>query len=527
MAKILVSDKLSGKGVDILRAAEDIDVEVKTGLSPEELLKVIPSYDGLIIRSSTKASAEVIRAAENLRIIGRAGIGVDNVDVEEASARGIVVMNTPGGNTVTTAEHTISMMMSLARKIPQASASVKAGKWEKKKFVGMELAGKTLGVVGIGRIGSLVVKRAHGLEMKIVAYDPFITAEAAEKMGVELMSLDDVLGRADVITIHTPLTAETRGLIGREAFGKMKKGALIVNCARGGILDEAALAEAVREGVVAGAALDVFEKEPPEKNPLLELDEVILTPHLGASTSEAQEKVAVAVAEQMVDFFTHGVIQNAVNVPSIDPEKLSTVKPYLTLGERMGSFLSQIAEGAARRVEIIYMGDLSETDTRPISQSILKGILDVFVDERVNFVNAPYLAKARGIEVSSGASSVKRNFASLLGARLVTDKGEAYVEGTIFAGGEPRLVKLEDFLLEAQLEGVMLVFTNNDRPGVIGDIGTYLGEKGINIASFELARTGLGGRAMSIVTVDTAPTPEQMAEMAGIENVLKVRMARL
>lgn len=527
MARILVSDRLSDKGIDILRSADGIEADVSTGMSPEELLKIIPDYDGMIIRSSTKVTAEVIRAAKNLRAIGRAGIGVDNVDIGEASARGVVVMNTPGGNTVTTAEHTIAMMMSLARKIPQASASVKAGKWDKKRFVGMELAGKTLGVVGTGRIGSIVVRRAHGLEMKVIAYDPFIAAEAAEKMGVELMSLDDVLGRADVITIHTPLTAETRRLIGREAFGKMKKGALIVNCARGGILDEAALAGAIREGVVAGAALDVFEKEPPEGSPLLELNEVILTPHLGASTSEAQEKVAIAVAEQMVDFFTHGVIQNAVNVPSIDPEKLSAVKPYLALGERIGSFLSQVAEGAARKVEIVYMGELADEDTRPISQSILKGVLDVFVDERVNFVNAPYLAKARGIEVSSGSSSVKRNFASLLGVRLVTDKGEVYVEGTVFAGGEPRLVKLGDFLLEAQLQGVMLVFTNNDRPGVIGAIGTYLGEHGINIASFELARTGMGGRAMSIVTVDTAPTPEQMAEMAGIENVLKVRMARL
>ncbi len=527
-AKILVSDKLSENGVEILRNTPGIEVDVKTGMTPDELIKVIPEYDGLIIRSSTKVTADVIGAATRLKAVGRAGIGVDNVDRVAASAKGVVVMNTPGGNTTTTAEHAIAMMMALSRKIPQATASVKSGKWEKSKFMGSEHYNKTLAVVGIGRIGSIVVKRARGLEMKVIAYDPFISDEAAENMGVELVSLDELYARADYISIHTPMTPETKHLIGKEAFSKMKKGVRIINCARGGIIDEDALAVAVKEGIVAGAALDVFENEPlGENSPLLELDEVIMTPHLGASTSEAQENVAIAVAKQMADFFTTGLIRNAVNVPSIDPDELAMVKPYLSLGEKMGSFLAQTTEGGAKSMEITYMGELTELDQRPITQSVIKGVLEVYVGESVNFVNAPYLAESRGIVVSTTTSSVKRNFSALIGLRLVTDKMDYYIEGAVFIGNQPRLVKFNDFLLEAQLEGTMLVLDNDDKPGVIGAIGSSLGKKNINIASFDLSRTELGGRATSIINIDSVPTSEDISDMEKIENILKIKLVRL
>lgn len=526
-AKVLVSDKLSEHGVKILRDAPGIDVDVKVGMTPEELINTIGTYDGLIIRSATKVTSEVLDAAKNLKVIGRAGIGVDNIDKETASAKGIVVMNTPGGNTTTTAEHAISMMMAMCRQIPQATASVKAGKWEKKKFMGMELFGKTLGVVGIGRIGSIVVKRARGLEMRVIAYDPFISHDAAEKLGVELVSLDELYARADVISIHTPMTPETKHMIGSEAFGKMKKRVKIINCARGGIIDEAALADAIKNGKVAGAALDVFESEPPGDNPLLGLDEVIFTPHLGASTTEAQESVAVAVAEQFIDFFNKGIVRNALNMPSIDPEQLALVRPYLTLGEHMGSFTSQMGGGAVKKVHIEYMGELADIDQRPITQSILKGVLQSYVDETVNMVNAPYLAESRGIVISTTTSSVKRNFMALIGLKLETESREVYVEGTVFAGGEPRLVKLEEFLIEVQLEGTLLAVTNNDKPGVIGHIGAFLGDNGINIGAFHLGRAQTGGRAMAIVNIDSTLTPEQIERLSKIENIIEAKLVQL
>ncbi len=527
-AKVLVSDKLSEAGVKILQDAEGIEVCVKTGMTPDELIKVIPDYDGLVIRSATKVTKDILNAAKNLKVIGRAGIGVDNVDTKTASAKGVVVMNTPGGNTTTTAEHAVAMMMALSRKIPQATASIKAGKWEKSKFMGSEHYKKTLGVIGIGRIGSIVVKRAHGLEMKVIAADPFISQEAAENMGVELVTLDDLLARADYISVHSPLTPETRHLVNSDAFKKMKKGVRIINCARGGIIDEHALADAIKEGIVAGAALDVFESEPIDKdNPLLALDEVVLTPHLGASTSEAQVNVAIAVAEQFVDFFTSGIIQNAVNVPSVDPEQLSLVRPYLELGEKMGAFLSQTSKGGVKEIKITYMGELGDIDQRPVTQSVIKGVLESFIEESVNFVNAPYIAESRGIVVSSGATSVKRNFKSLLGVELTTDTGKHYAEGAVFVGDQPRLVQLDDFLVEVHLDGSMLVFTNEDKPGVIGAIGTYLGDHGINVASFELARATEGGLATAIVSVDEIPSANDIAEMKKIKNIREVRLVTL
>ncbi|MBI4828420.1 MAG: phosphoglycerate dehydrogenase [Nitrospinae bacterium] len=528
VARVLVSDKLSETGVKILKQCPAIEVDVKTGLPPEELIKIIPQYDGLVVRSATKVTKEIIEAGARLKVIGRAGIGVDNVDVRAASAKGVVVMNTPGGNNVTTAEHAVSMMMALSRQIPQATASVRAGKWEKNKFMGVELMGKTLGIIGIGRIGSLVVKRARGLEMRVIAYDPFISHEAAEKMGVELVTLDDVYARADFISIHTPKTPETTHLLNADTFKKMKKGVRIINCARGGIIDEAALARAIKDKIVAGAALDVFENEPPEPgNPLIGLEEVIYTPHLGAATAEAQENVALAVAEQFADFFTSGLIRNAVNVPSVDPEQLPVIRPYLWLGERMGSFIAQVAQGGVKEVLIDYFGGLAEIDQRPITQAILKGILTHYVGQSVNMVNAPFLAESRGIVVKATASTQKRNFAALVGLRLVTEKGSVYVEGTVFVGDEPRLVKLEKFLIEAQLDGTLLVVTNTDKPGVIGHIGTFLGDHNINIGAFNLGRAEAGGLAMSIVNIDSAPTQEQLKLLAKVENILDVKLVQI
>jgi len=527
VAKVLISDKLSENGVRILRDAPGIDVDVKVGMSPEQLLETIPGYDGLIIRSATQVTPEVLAAAKNLKVIGRAGIGVDNIDVTAASAKGVVVMNTPEGNVTTTAEHAISMMMAMSRMIPQATASVRSGKWEKKKFMGMELFGKTLAVVGIGRVGSIVVKRAHGLEMRVIAFDPFISREAAEKLGVELVSLDELYSRADIISVHTPLSGKTKNLLNAEAFSKMKTGVRIINCARGGIVNEADLAEAIKEGKVAGAALDVFETEPPVNSPLFELEQVIFTPHLGASTAEAQENVALAVAEQFVDYFSTGIIRNAVNVPSVDPKLLPVIKPYLALGEQMGSFIAQIAEGGAMEVQVEYMGGLTEMDQRPITQAILKGVLQNYVDQSVNMVNAPFLAESRGIVVSTTTSSVKRNFAALIGLRLKTENREVRVEGTVFVGDEPRLVKLEEFLIEARLEGTMLIFTNNDKLGVIGQIGACLGASGINIGAFNLGRNETGGKAMAIVNIDSIPTSDQMAQLAKIENILELKLVKL
>ncbi len=523
--KVLVSDKLSDTGVAILKGTPGLEVDIKTGMDSAELISVIADYDALIIRSATNVTKEVLDAATNLKVVGRAGIGVDNVDTQNASAKGVVVMNTPGGNIVTTAEHAIAMMMSLSRKIPQANASIMSGKWEKSKFVGVELYSKTLGIIGIGRVGSIVARRAHGFEMNVIAFDPFISADAAEKMGVKLVSLEELYAEADFISIHSQLTPETRGMINKDAFAKMKKGMRIINCARGGIINEVDLAIAIKSGQVAGAALDVFDTEPVNKdNPLLGMEEVVLTPHLGASTSEAQENVAIAVAHQVADYLTKDIIRNAINVPSIDPEELQIIRPYLSLGERMGAFVAQITDGAPERIEITYMGKLAELNDKPITQAILKGALEAYVGKTVNLVNAPYLAESRGIVVSATTSSVKRNFASLLSVKITTDTRTMTAEGTVFAGDEPRLVKLEDVIIEAILTGDLLVFTNKDQPGVIGDIGTYMGEQKINMAHFHLGRTEKGKDAISIVNVDTAPSQNQIAEMKKIDAVLDVKL---
>ncbi len=514
--KVLVSDDVSENGIEILRKSPVLEVDVKIGMKKDELLKVIGAYDGLIIRSATKVTADVVAAATNLKVVGRAGAGVDNVDIAAASKRGIAVENTPGGNTVTTGEHAVALMCALARNIPQGTASTKSGKWDR-KLVGVELMGKTLGVVGIGRVGSIVVKRAQGFQMHCIAFDPFISKDKAEELGVELVELDELYRRADFISVHSPLTPETKHMIAAKQFAMMKEGVRIINCARGGIIKEDDLADAIKSGHIAGAALDVFEQEPPAAdNPLLALPQVVCTPHLGASTNEAQENVAIAIAHQVVTFFEEGIIQNAVNVPDVDPEVLKKIKPYLSLAERLGRFLAQISTQGVKEIEIASSGDIADVDMKPLATSALKGFLGVFAGDDINFVNAPFVAIERGISVKTTISKMAHNYAGLLTIRVKTDEGEQSISGTIFGKTEQRIVNINGTHIEAIPEGNLVVFTNVDRPGVIGAVGSYLGQKGINIAQFHLGRTGPLKEAISIVNVDSE------LDKSVIEGILKV-----
>lgn len=524
--KVLVSDNLSEKGVSILKKA-GLHVDVKTGMSPEELKSVIGEYNGIVIRSATKLTADVLNAAANLKVIGRAGSGLDNVDKAAASKKGIVVMNTPGGNTITTAEHTVSLMLSLARLIPQATASMREGKWEKKKFTGVELFNKTLGVVGIGAIGSEVAKRAQGLEMNVIAYDPFLSDEKARAIGVEKVSLEELFRRSDFITFHTPLTQETRNIVNRETIKLMKDGVRIINCARGGIVNEKDLYEALESGKVAGAALDVFEKEPPEDYSLAKHPRVICTPHLGAATGEAQENVAVAVAEQIVDYLLQGTIRNAVNFPSIPPDQLPTLSPYISLAERLGSFASQVSEGGITEVSVEYRGEAAELNTEPVTIAALKGLLTPILEETVNFVNAPLIAKERGIEVKEVKSASAGDYQMIIVLRIRAGGAERSVSGTLFHRRVPRIVEVDGFPVEIIPEGTLLLMFNNDKPGVIGSIGTYLGKKGINIARMHFGRETAGGRAISVVSIDAPVTQEQAEEIRKLPNILSVRQVFL
>lgn len=525
--KILVSDLLHEKGVEALEQTPGFEVEMNTSLTQEELIGVIKNYDGLVIRSGTKVSEEVIAAADRLKVIGRAGIGLDNVDIPAASKRGIVVMNTPDGNVITTAEHAVAMLMALSRNIPQAAESMKSHKWEKKKFRGKELFNKTLGVIGIGRIGRIVADRAKGMKMNVIGYDPYIPAEAIEKMGVEPVSLDELLARSDCITVHTPMTPETSNLIDRECFAKMKPGALLVNCARGGIVNEQDLCEALQEGRLGGAALDVFEKEPPEDNPLLALDTVIATPHLGASTDEAQENVAVAVASQIIDYLQNGTVRNAVNVPSLDGEVLTRLRPYLTLAERLGSLLGQITKGGILEVAVDFIGELATLDTVPLTVSLTKGVLTPSLGDEVNFVNAPMLAKERDIRIRESKRSEAEDFTSLISVRMKTTEHENVVSGTTFGKQDPRLVRINDFRLEAPLEGHLLLIYNIDTPGTIGAIGTCLGQHRINIATMDVGQVIDQGQNIIMMRTDTPVPPEVQRELLNLPNVTFVQKLKL
>ncbi|HVB68430.1 MAG TPA: phosphoglycerate dehydrogenase [Acetobacteraceae bacterium] len=503
MPKVLISDKLSPAAVEIFRS-RGIAVDLKPGLSPAELRAIIGGYDGLAIRSATKVTRELLDAATNLKVVGRAGIGVDNVDIKSATARGVVVMNTPHGNTITTAEHAIAMMFALARQIPEASASTKAGKWEKNRFMGVELSAKTLGLIGCGNIGSIVADRAIGLHMKVIAYDPFLGEKRALELGVEKVELDTLLARADFITLHTPLTDATRNILSRAALAQTKKGVRIVNCARGGLLDEAALAEAIAAGHVAGAALDVFETEPATSSPLFALENVVCTPHLGAATAEAQENVALQVAEQMSDFLLTGAVANAINMPSVSAEDAPRLKPYMDLCRLLGAFagqLTQSREGVIRCVRIEYEGQAATLNHRPLTAAALAGLLAPMMPG-VNMVNAPVAARERGIDVAETAHDRPSEYQTLVRITIEADKLTRSVSGTLIAGTRPRLVEIKGIPVEAEFAPHMLYVTNQDKPGFIGRFGATLAESGINIATFHLGRAARGGDAICLVSVD-------------------------
>jgi D-3-phosphoglycerate dehydrogenase len=525
--KVLVSDPMSEVGIKIFQETPGIEVDVKTGLSPDELKSIIGDYDGLSIRSATKVTADIIAAAKSLKVIGRAGIGLDNVDIPAASHRGIVVMNTPEGNTITTAEHAVAMMMALTRNIPQATASLKEGKWEKKILKGRELFNKTLGLIGAGNIGRIVADRARGLRMKVIAYDPYIKPETIEGMELEPVSLEELLERADYITIHTPKTDETAGLVSGEFLSKMKKGAMLINCARGGIVDEDALYDALKSGHLGGAALDVFKEEPPGNIKLMELSNFICTPHLGASTGEAQDNVARDVAEQITEYLLHGTVKNAVNVPSISGELMNVLRPFVTLVERMGSLQTQLAESAVVEARIDYSGKVSEYDLSPLTTAMLKGMLTPILKDDVNFVNAGFIAEERGIKVVESRTKTSKDFASLIKLTVKTLEGETVVSGTVVGSTMPRILRINNFYLEAIPEGHLLFIESKDTPGVIGNIATTIGTQGINISRMQVGEEK--GRKQNIILMSTnTSVPDKLLdELRDLDNVFSAKKVEL
>ncbi len=526
--KVLVSDKLAETGLDKLTHADGILVDVRTGLSPEELKKIIGDYDGIIIRSATHLTKDILEAAKKLKVIGRAGIGLDNVDIPEATRRGIVVMNTPQGNNIAAAEHTISMMLAMARKIPQATASLKAGKWEKNRFMGVQVYHKILGIIGIGNIGGIVADRAQGLRMRVIAYDPFIPEEKAREMGIELVTeLDDLFARADFITVHTPLIKETRNLINKRAFEKMKEGVMIINCARGGIVNERDLYDAIVSGKVAAAALDVFEVEPAKENPLFELEQVVVTPHLGASTKEAQRNVASAIADQVIAYLLHNTIQNAVNVPAVSPEVMERIGPYLNLAENLGGFLAQACTSRIEAVDIEFHGEMFKKDTEPIVLATLKGLLAPVMGDDVNFVNAKIMAQQRRIKIKESRVDDTGDYTTLIVIKVKGKDTEQSIWGTLFGKKEPRIVRYNDFIIEAIPKGEILLVENYDRPGVIGSIGMTLAEQGINIATMQFGRDTMGGQAISLLHLDAPLSDEIMEKLRALPNIISVKPIRL
>lgn len=521
MPKVLISDKLSPQAVDIFKQ-KGVEVDLKTGLTEDQLLEIIGEYDGLAIRSATKVTPKVLAAAKKLKVVGRAGIGVDNVDVKAATAQGVIVMNTPFGNSVTTAEHAISLMMSLARDIPAASSSTHAGKWEKNKFMGVEMAGKTLGLIGCGNIGSIVADRAQGLKMKVISYDPFLSAERATSLNVEKVELDELLKRADFISLHTPMTDSTRNLLNKERLAKCKKGVRIVNCARGGLIVEADLKAAIESGQVAGAALDVFEEEPAKTNILFGNEKVICTPHLGASTNEAQENVAIQVAEQMAEYLTAGTVTNALNMPSVSAEDAARLKPYLDLASRLGGFAGQMTKGGLTKVTIEYEGKVTELNTKPLTAAALNGLLTPLM-EGVNMVNAPVVAKERNIEVSEIRHERTAHYKTLMRISVIFDGGTFSIAGTLF-GDKPRITALNDILLEASIGSRMIYVLNEDKPGLIGGVGQLLGEAKVNIANFNLGRNKEATYAVALIEVDDPVDGKLLEKIKKLPNVTDVRV---
>ncbi len=518
--KVLISDKMDPNAARIF-AERGCEVDVITGETPEQLIARIGDYDGLAIRSSTKVTREVLDAATNLKVIGRAGIGVDNIDVPYASGKGVVVMNTPFGNSITTAEHAIALMFALARQIPEANEQTQAGEWPKNGFMGVEVTGKTLGLIGAGNIGSIVASRALGLKMKVVAYDPFLTEERAVEIGVEKADLETLLTRADFITLHTPLTDQTRNILSRERLDKTKPGVRIVNCARGGLIDEAALKEVLEHGHVAGAALDVFSEEPAKNNDLFGTPNLICTPHLGASTNEAQVNVAIQIAEQMADYLLLGGITNAVNMPSLSAEEAPRLKPYMALAEKLGRLVGQIAGTEVRSIDVEVEGAAAELNIKPITGAVLAGLMGTYSDT-VNMVNAPYLAKERGLDVREIRHDREGDYHTLLAVTVGTGAGKRRVAGTLFGNRAPRLVDIFGVEVEAELAGQMIYIVNTDAPGFIGALGTALGEASVNIATFNLGRRAAGGEAVALVAVDDPIGPQLAEELSRLPGVLQV-----
>ena len=524
--KILISDPLSQEGLKILQNERSFKVDVKPKLPPAELKKIIKDYDAILIRSGTKLTKDIIEASE-LKVIGRAGVGLDNVDLDAATKKGIVVVNAPAGNTISTAEHAMSLIMALSRNIAQANKSLKSGQWDRKKFMGVELYGKTLGVIGLGRIGQAVAARALSFNMTILAYDPYLPVEKAKKLKVELVDMDELLKNSDYITVHTPITDKTKHLLGEKEFKAMKYGVRIINAARGGILDEKALLKALESGKVAGAALDVFEKEPPAGNPLLNLENVIVTPHLGASTEEAQVNVSIDIAETVRDMLLDKGIRNAINLPSIAPEELKSVRPYINLAEKIGLMHAQLIKGHIKQVDVRYIGDIADIKVEPITAALVKGILTPILQETVNYVNAPFIAKDRGMKIVESKAGEVEDFASLIWVRVKSDKATNAISGTLFLKSDPRIVKVNDFYVEAVPEGCMLVIHNKDVPGIIGQIGTLLGKNKINIAGMSFGRMKAGATAITVLNVDCEVPKAILDEIGKAKNIIDVTMIKL
>ena len=523
MPRVLIADSLSPAAVDIFRQ-RGVDTDIKTGLSKDELIAVIGDYDGLVVRSDTKPNAEVIAAAKNLKVIGRAGIGVDNIDIPAATAAGVVVMNTPFGNSITTAEHAIAMMFALARQMPAADTSTQAGKWEKSRFMGVELYGKTLGLIGAGNIGSIVADRALGLKMKVVAFDPFLSPDRAVEMGVEKVELEDLLARADVITLHTPLTDKTRNILSAENLAKTKKGVFIINCARGGLVDEDALRAALESGQVGGAGVDVFVKEPAKENVLFGAPNFVATPHLGASTNEAQENVALQVAEQISDYLLTGAVTNALNSPSVTAEEAPRLRPFVALSEKLGAFAGQMVDFGIKAIDIAYEGEVSKLNTRPLTAAALAGIMQPMLAE-VNMVSAPAVAKERGITVSESRQDESPIYESLIRITVTTEKGKRSFAGSVLAGA-PRVIEVKGMDLDAPFMPTMLYVNNVDKPGFIGNLGGLLAESGVNIATFNLGRVAAGEDAIALVGVDEAPTDDLLQKIQALPHVKEARTLR-
>ena len=524
--RVLISDALSPAAIAILED-RGLAVEFQPGLGKdkEKLAAAIDGFDGLAIRSTTKVTAKLLERARNLKVIGRAGIGVDNVDVPAATARGIIVMNTPFGNSITTAEHAISLMLALARQIPEADASTRAGKWEKNRFLGVEIFGKTLGIIGCGNIGSIVADRALGMKMKVIAYDPYLSTERALDLGVEKVGLEELLQRADFVTLHTPLTDKTRNIINAETLALTKKSVRLINCARGGLVDEAALFDVLKSGRIAGAALDVFVSEPATDSPLFKLPNVVCTPHLGASTGEAQENVALQIAEQMSDYLMRGAITNAVNFASISAEEAPKLRPFIALAEKLGSFAGQLTETGIKRVQVSYEGLVAQMNTRALTSAAVAGLLRPILQD-VNVVSAPIVAKDRGIVIEEMRREIEGDYESLITVTVVTDQQTRWVSGTVYADGRPRIVNVKGIRIDAEFGSSMLYVTNQDKPGFVGRFATLLASAGINIATFHLGRESEGGDAIALVEVDSTVPPEILAKVRGIPNVQQVKPLR-